>query len=200
MVSSDGHKTYAVDKGGCIYPEDMSSQKMKTSGWSEITSDSLTTPDLKYVAMETAYFDGAWAGKFNDDLVDGHVLDQDAFATIQAGMEAVVKGGTVDVAAGTYQEDVIINKPLTLLGPNADVNPNNPDGSLNTGRNSEAVILVPLRLVTLSLVPRTSPLKTSEFSWASIQMQRVAMSPLPATPMTIETLLRGWPRRGFTCV
>ncbi len=39
-----------------------------------------------------------------------------AFATIQAGVTAVASGGTVNVAAGTYSENVNVNKSLTLQG------------------------------------------------------------------------------------
>ena len=42
------------------------------------------------------------------------------FDTIQDGVDAVAVGGTVNVAAGTYNERVIINKPLTLQGENRD--------------------------------------------------------------------------------
>jgi len=37
------------------------------------------------------------------------------FATIQNGINAVAESGTVNVAAGTYNEDVTINKSLTLV-------------------------------------------------------------------------------------
>ena len=38
------------------------------------------------------------------------------FQTIQAGVDAVVSGGVVSVAAGTYAENVVISTPLTLTG------------------------------------------------------------------------------------
>jgi hypothetical protein len=40
----------------------------------------------------------------------------DAFATIQEGVTTVASGGTVNVYAGTYNEDVTISQPLSLLG------------------------------------------------------------------------------------
>ena len=49
-------------------------------------------------------------------------IGYDAFATIQAGVNAVAAGGTVNVAAGTYDEDVTIsNAGLQLLGAGAGV-------------------------------------------------------------------------------
>ncbi|MGH7942451.1 MAG: beta strand repeat-containing protein, partial [Limisphaerales bacterium] len=64
----------------------------------------------------------------------GHIVGYDAFATIQAGVNAVAPGGTVNVAAGTYAEEVVIAEPMTLLGPNANNNPN------TSARVPEAVI------------------------------------------------------------
>lgn len=51
---------------------------------------------------------------------DGHLWGYDAFATIQDGIDAVA-GSTVNVAAGTYNEDVTVDKSLTLSGAQAGV-------------------------------------------------------------------------------
>ena len=46
-------------------------------------------------------------------------VGSNAFNTIQAAVTNVSAGGTVHVAAGTYVENVPLDKPVSLLGPNA---------------------------------------------------------------------------------
>src|ERR1044071_2968614 len=46
------------------------------------------------------------------------------FTTIQAAINAAAPGDTINVAAATYAENVDVNKAVTLLGPNANINPN----------------------------------------------------------------------------
>ena len=54
----------------------------------------------------------------------GHTWGVDAFTTVQAGINAVAAGGTVNVAAGTYAENLTVGKSLSILGPNASISPN----------------------------------------------------------------------------
>jgi hypothetical protein len=56
----------------------------------------------------------------DDDLACGG----STFATIQAAINAAAPTDTIQVCAGTYAEQININKPLTVLGPNAAINPN----------------------------------------------------------------------------
>ncbi len=60
----------------------------------------------------------------DDDYCDGcsnggHIWCYDAFNNIQDGIDAVAAGGTVNVAAGTYNvaATIIVNKPVSVSGP-----------------------------------------------------------------------------------
>lgn len=67
----------------------------------------------------------------------GNGSDNSNYTTITEGINGALSGGTVQVAEGTYVENLVINKPLSVLGPNATVNP-------NTGsRNPEAILMTP---------------------------------------------------------
>ncbi len=68
----------------------------------------------------------------DDDLVQCPTA---AYTTIQSAVNAALAGQTVQVCAGTYPEQVNVNKSLTVVGPNANINP-------NTGvRVAEAIII-----------------------------------------------------------
>ncbi len=54
------------------------------------------------------------------DGAGGHTWGYDAFANIQDGLDIIAEGGTVNVTAGTYSENININKQLTLLGDIGD--------------------------------------------------------------------------------
>lgn len=88
--------------------------------------------------LSTIYVDDSWTGVTPGTDPDGGGpatnYGVDSFDTIQEGIDAVGATGTVRVNAGTYREEPIVNKPLSLLGPNSGINP-------NTGtRGAEAVI------------------------------------------------------------
>lgn len=72
---------------------------------------------LSDAALTTVYVDGT----YTDVSAGSHTFGYDAFAKIQDGIDAVSSGGTVNVAAGTYNEVITINKPLTLNGAQAGI-------------------------------------------------------------------------------
>ncbi|UCE61445.1 MAG: IPTL-CTERM sorting domain-containing protein [Phycisphaerales bacterium] len=62
---------------------------------------------------DTVWVDDDWTGPGD---AGGHDWGCDAFATVQEGVDAVCPDGTVNVAAGTYTEQVYIAKSLDLVG------------------------------------------------------------------------------------
>ena len=52
------------------------------------------------------------------------LVEFNVFDTIQDAVDAASSGNTINVAAGTYDERILIDKPLTLRGATYDVNKN----------------------------------------------------------------------------
>src|SRR4029079_15057914 len=67
-----------------------------------------------------------------------------AFATISSGVAAVASAGAVNVLAGSYSDNVTIDKPLTLLGANAGIDPN------HASRTTESVVTTAVNDVSLT--------------------------------------------------
>lgn len=84
-------------------------------GWSALV-DNVVTP-------ETTYDFGAptpsetYVNYPNDST---HVDGYNNFSTIQSAINAVENNGTVHLAAGNYNENVNVNKPVTLAGKGSD--------------------------------------------------------------------------------
>ena len=82
-------------------------------------------------AFDTVYVDSSWASialgtiiEWDGNPADDVTMGENAFATIQDGVNAVATSGTVDVLAGTYAENVVVNKSVSIIGPNAGYDPN----------------------------------------------------------------------------
>lgn len=109
-------------------------------------------PDPYYVSPTGSdeFGDGSQTWYDLDNSTDWSAGDSGPWLTIKHAVDTAAGGSTIKVAAGTYKENIIINRPVTLLGPNAGIDP-------NTGlRNPEAVWQSdntgawPLRTISLS--------------------------------------------------
>jgi hypothetical protein len=81
-----------------------------------------------------------------DDSGPGHCGGKAMFTTITAGLAAVADGGTVHVCPGTYHEDVLVDKAVTLDGDNAIVSPDPTDSTFlteATGGNNAFTVVSP---------------------------------------------------------
>ena len=81
---------------------------------------------VSQAAPSSVYVNSAWAGDASGTAVtwtDGstHYVGEDAFGTIQAGVDGVASGGTVNVAAGTYTETDAIAQNVTIDGAGASL-------------------------------------------------------------------------------
>lgn len=74
---------------------------------------------------------------------DGHTWDYDAFDNIQAGVNAVADGGIVNVAEGTYTENIVIAKSLDLIGASSST-------TIIDGNNIGNTVMITSSDVTLS--------------------------------------------------
>ena len=111
--------------------------------WDVEDDPAVTNVDVSFAlnqqsAPAVVYVDDDWAGTPLGEDPDGPgpatQFGVDAFAVIQEGIDAVAASGTVYVYAGSYIENLIIGKALSLLGPNAGL------PGYDSGRGDEAVI------------------------------------------------------------
>jgi hypothetical protein len=96
------------------------------------------------------------------------------FAKIQDGVNAAPSGGTVVVCPGTYAEDVLVNKPLNLLGLEATIDAGGLENGIHVvaswvtvsgftveNANGEGVLVGVDALTDANLLPATGPVLTN---------------------------------------
>ncbi|MEI6729277.1 MAG: right-handed parallel beta-helix repeat-containing protein [bacterium] len=79
------------------------------------------------------------------------------YPTISAALTAATAGDVIDIAAGTYSENIIINKSVTLRGPNFGINPNSgADLSIVNPSRVAGAILTPVSGAAIAITPGTN--------------------------------------------
>lgn len=85
------------------------------------TDGNLAADAMAFVGLSEIYVNQSWTGDaIGKDLGEGKIFGINAFSKIQDGIKAVSSGGTVYVAAGTYQESLIINSKSDLTIKSTD--------------------------------------------------------------------------------
>ncbi|HJR07106.1 MAG TPA: Calx-beta domain-containing protein [Pyrinomonadaceae bacterium] len=111
-VNVVGNKAVEPDEAFTVHLSNPSGATISDAdGTGTITNDD-TVPNVVYVDDD---FTGA-AGTDPDGAGPANEIGYDAFKTIQGGIDGVAPNGTVNVAAGSYGEDVNVNKTVSLLG------------------------------------------------------------------------------------
>jgi hypothetical protein len=118
--------TVLVNGDTTFEPTEMFSVQLSSASGATISDPSgvgTITNDDACAAFATVYVDDSWVGTTpgTDPDAGGPATSFgcDSFATIQDGVNGVSAGGTVNVAAGNYVENVTIPKALTLTGAGA---------------------------------------------------------------------------------
>lgn len=88
----------------------------------DVTDGNLAADAMAFVSMKKIYVDNNWISKIEgEDLGNDRIFGVNAFSTIQEGIENVMEGGTINIAAGIYEENILINKAnITLQGQSKD--------------------------------------------------------------------------------
>lgn len=118
-------KTQYLDEGEAIVkPDDLSKIGYEFLGWATTEDATEAEEIIETPTADTTYY-AVWKEltMFENTTVnpeaDGSIKTE--FKTIAEALSKTLDGGTITVAAGTYTDALVIETPVTILGPNAGV-------------------------------------------------------------------------------
>jgi parallel beta-helix repeat protein len=117
--------TQSPDATTLVVPGSLSVVLTATDAAGNTSVCTITVTVVGTGSPSVVYVDDSWAavasGVDPDGAGDAIQMGCDSYATVQAGLNRVASGGTVNVAAGTYSELVLVSKSVTLRGAQAGV-------------------------------------------------------------------------------
>lgn len=116
------------------------------------TSKLITTIALTSLLALAVVF-GVQAVQISDQIGGGNVLDVPReYATIQEAIDAAQPGDMIEVRSGVYNENLLIDKPVTLIAKNFDeIDPVNNDTIIDGG-GQQATITIPAGLTQMPTI------------------------------------------------
>jgi parallel beta-helix repeat protein len=131
----------------------------QTSATSSLTTYNITglSPGMYTISVKDSYG--------SETIIMAEVLYQPVYnstaltyhTTIQVAIDAATAGDVIEVCAGTYAEQIVVNKELTINGPNKDISP-------NAGTRSPEAILMPAATNVNQIIVQASNVTINGFT------------------------------------
>lgn len=146
VVVSENILRSSMGWGVAVHPNDITAYGYTVDASANYW-DSAAGPGAEVASGMNVSYDTYYADEAMTQLLFGEVFvdddfdvatpgwGEDHFAAIQDGIDATMSAGTLNVAAGTYAENLVVSRAISMLGPNAGISPN------SGTRTDEAIIM-----------------------------------------------------------
>ncbi len=174
----------AIVAGSVALAVDASGQPLTTDqrgpGYPRIVNGFVDIGAFELPPASSVYVSSAYAGDGPATAVtwtDGstHVVGYDAFGTIQSAVNAVAAGGSVNIAAGTYSEQVTISQGLSLTGAGSATTILQPPAGVNSGEELEIASGVSVFLSGITVDPSSLAMTAIDVNGGSLIATGIAV-------------------------